>query len=324
MTKLAVVVMGATAEEPPPGIGVVAEVVDLRFAATVEEVAAALEGAEVLFAWRAERDLLAEAWSRATDLRWIQSASTGVDALLFPELVRSEVVVTNAGGVFDDAMAEYVLGLMLLFAKDLIGILDRQRRREWLHRETERLAGRRLLVAGVGPIGRAIARAAGRTGMEVRGVGRTSRGGGALFGVVHGSDELLDALPWPDYVVDVLPATEETFHLFDERAFGAMQPWTRFINVGRGSTVDQSALVAALEEGRIGAAALDVFEDEPLPDDSPLWGMPNVVVSPHMSGDFGGWKEAVVELFVDNLRRHVSGERLRNVVDKRLGYPAGS
>lgn len=315
-----VVVIGTTAEEPPPGIHVVEGVVDLAYAASVEDLLRELEGADALFAWRAARELLPGAWPSAGALKWIQAASAGVDGLLFPELVESHVVLTNARGVFDAAMAEYVLGLVLLFAKDLIGVLDRQARREWRHADTETLEGKRLLVAGAGPIGRAIGKAGRSFGMLVRGLGRTPRPGDAVFGTVLGVEDLHDAVGWADFVVDTLPGTPATRHLFDRDTFAAMKPWVRFLNVGRGSTVDEEALVEALRSGTIAAAALDVFEDEPLPPDSPLWTMPNVVVSPHVAGDFAGWREAVVELFVENLERYLTGNPLRNVVDKQLGF----
>jgi phosphoglycerate dehydrogenase-like enzyme len=318
-----VVVMGAEAADPPPGIRVIEEVVDLAFATTAEDLAGELGAAEVLFAWRPDRELLRKAWPGAAALRWIQGSWAGVDSLLFPELVESDVVLTNARGVFDEAMGEYVLGLMLMFAKDLIGVVDRQRRKEWRRRDAELLAGRHLLIVGVGGIGRAIGRLASEFGMQVRGVGRATRPGDGVFDVILGTDELDGALPWADYVVDTLPANDATEHLFGTNAFEAMNRWTRFVNVGRGSTVDQAALVGALQAGKIGAAALDVFEEEPLPEDSPLWEMPNVIVSPHMSGDYGGWREAVVELFVENLERFLTGAPLRNVVDKHLGYVPG-
>jgi phosphoglycerate dehydrogenase-like enzyme len=292
-----VVVMGATPDTPPPGIGVVAEAVELVFADTEEPV-----------------------WPRAGDVRWIQAASAGVDGLLFPDLVESDVVLTNARGIFDDAIAEYVLGLLLMLAKGMPGVVDRQRRSEWKHRDTEPLSGKRVLVVGVGPIGRAIGRVCADLGMAVRGVGTTARRGDDVFRVVFGADELLDAAAWADYVVDVLPATAQTRRLFGAEVFAVMRPAARFLNVGRGSTVDEQALVHALEDGRIAGAALDVFEEEPLLEDSPLWGMPNVIVSPHMAGDFAGWREALVELFVDNLRRYVTGRPLKNVVDKERGY----
>jgi phosphoglycerate dehydrogenase-like enzyme len=319
-----VVVMGADAADPPPGIDTLEGIVDLRFAATREALGSSIADADVVFAWRANRELLPYVWDEARRLRWIHSASAGVDALLFTELVESDVVLTNARGVFDEAMAEYVIGILLMFAKGLAGVVERQRRREWLHRETEQLAGRHMLVVGVGSIGRAIGRAGLAMGMQVRGVGRSSRPGDDVFGVVLGAEELLDALGWADAVVDVLPGSAGTQHIFGAEAFAAMQPSARFVNVGRGSTVDEAALVDAVRSGGIAGAALDVFEEEPLPSESPLWDLPGMIVSPHMSGDVAGWKEAGVELFIENLDRFLAGRPLRNVVDKDLGFVPGT
>lgn len=319
-----VAVMGATAEDPPPGIGAIADTVELAFADDVDSLAAALEGAGVLFAWRPRAALLSGAWGSAGDLRWIQSASAGVDGLLFPELARSHVVLTNARGIYEEAIAEYVLGLMLAFAKDLPGVVERQRRREWEHRETEPLERKRVLVVGVGPIGRAIGRTCAAQRMPVRGVARTTRPGDDVLVEITAVEQLPDAVASADYVVNTLPATDETYHVFDHVVFEAMNGWTRFINVGRGSTVDERALIRALETGQIAGAALDVFEEEPLPADSPLWAMPNVIVSPHMAGDAAGWRESVVELFVRNLERYLIGRPLLNVVDKTRGYVPSS
>jgi phosphoglycerate dehydrogenase-like enzyme len=315
-----VAVMGATAEDPPPGIGAVADTVDLAFADDVPTLASALEGTDVLFAWHPRSTLLAGAWASATDLRWIQSASAGVDKLLFPELTASHVVLTNARGVYEDAIAEYVLGLMLAFAKGLGGVLQGQARRAWQHHETERLERKRVLVVGIGPIGRAIGRNCAALRMSVRGVARTTRPGDDVFVEIVGAERLVDAVRSADYVIDTLPATDETHHLFDHAVFEAMEPRARFVNVGRGSTVDQQALLRALETGQIAAAALDVFEEEPLPEDDPMWALPNVIVSPHMAGDAAGWRESVVELFVRNLERYLTGRPLLNVVDKTRGY----
>jgi phosphoglycerate dehydrogenase-like enzyme len=315
-----VVVMGATAEEPPPGIDEAATMADLSFAASAPALAEVIADADAVFAWHSVRELLPEVWPKAGGLRWIQSASDGVDWLLFPELVDSDVVVTNARGIFDPAIAEYVVALMLAFAKGLLGVVEGQRQREWRHRPTELLGGKRLLVAGLGPIGRAIGRAGRNLGMEVRGVGRRPRSGDDVFESIAGMDGLAAAAGWADYVVDALPATPATRHLFDVTVFGSMRRNARFINVGRGTTVVEGALIDAIREERIGGAALDVFEREPLPSDSPFWELPNTIVSPHMSGDFEGWLEAVVRLFVENLRRFAAGRPLLNVVDKREGY----
>jgi len=314
-----VAVMGASAEDGPPGIDAIADIVDLAVA-DEDGLERALDGADVLFAWRPTGEALSNAWGSAGSLKWIQSASAGVDSLLFPELARSHVVVTNARGIYEEAMAEYVLGLMLVMAKGLRGVLERQRRAEWEHRQTERLERKRVLVAGTGPIGRAIARDCRALRMSVRGVARHAHPGDADLVEIFAVERLVDAVSTADYVVNALPATEETRHLFDEDVFEAMPPQARFVNVGRGSTVDERALIGALEAGSIAGAALDVFEDEPLPADSPLWAMPNVIVSPHMAGDAAGWKEAAVELFVRNLERYLTGRPLMNVVDKTHGY----
>jgi phosphoglycerate dehydrogenase-like enzyme len=321
--RLSVLVTGAGDDDRPPGIDPVGDVADLVFAETEDAVAAALADADVVFAWHARRELLESAWPLASRLRWIQTASAGVDALLFPALVESDVLVTNARGIFDAAIAEWVTGMFVVFSKNVLPVLERQRRHEWLHELTEPLRGKRVLVVGVGGIGRAIGRNALAIGMRVRGVGRTTRPGDEVFGVVLGTDELAEGLGWADYVVDVLPGTPATRHTFDAAAFAAMRRGVRFVNVGRGTTVDEAALVDALRSGRLSGAALDVFEREPLPADSPLWDLPNVVVSPHMSGDFAGWRESAVELFLENLLRFVRGEPLHNVVDKHLGYPTG-
>jgi len=315
-----VVVMGATPESAPPRIDVISEVVDLSFADTTDALADVLPGADVVFAWRPRSSLLRPAWPKADSVKWIQTASAGVDALLFPELVESHVVVTNARGIFDRAIAEFVMGTMLAFAKGLPGMLQRQARKAWEHRDTETLSGKRVLVAGVGSIGREIGRVCAAFGMTVRGVGSTARGRDDVFRIIYGPDELAEACRWADYVVDSLPGTEKTKHLFDEKVISAMRPTARFVNIGRGSTVEEAALVDALQEGRLAGAALDVFEHEPLPAESPLWEMPNVIVSPHLAGDFAGFREAVVELFVQNLERYLTGLPLENVVDKQRGY----
>ncbi|MEX2275268.1 MAG: D-2-hydroxyacid dehydrogenase [Actinomycetota bacterium] len=315
-----VLVAGATPDDAPPGVDAANDRVELLTAADPEEVGAAIARADAIFAWRPEATLLEAAWGAAGRVRWLQSASAGVDSLLFPALVRSDVVVTNARGVFDEGMAEYTLGLMLCFAKDFAGTLDRQRHAEWKYRYSEPLAGTRLLVVGAGSIGRAVGRLARACGMHVEGIARSSRAADDVFEWVGEARELLDRLPHADYVVNVLPHAPHTDRLFGTEAFAAMRSSARFVNVGRGGTVDEQALIHALETGGLAGAALDVFTEEPLPEDSPLWGMNNVIVSPHMSGDLVGWERAVVDVFLDNLDRWLRGESLHNVVDKALGY----
>ncbi|TDB99164.1 D-2-hydroxyacid dehydrogenase [Actinomadura sp. 7K534] len=284
------------------------------------ELADALPGADVLFVWDFLSDAVAGAWPRTGGPEWVHIASAGVDRLLFPGLVESGTVVTNSRGVFDEPIAEYVLGLVLTFAKDLHTTVRLQGERRWLHRETERVTGARALVVGTGPIGRAIGRRLSAAGLAVSGAGRTPRDADPDLGVVHPMERLGEALAEADYVVLAAPLTPETRHMVDAAALARMRPSARLVNVGRGALVNEPDLVEALRAGRIAGAALDVFEDEPLPESSPLWDMPNVLVSPHMSGDVIGWRDELVWLFTANLDRYVAGRPLRNVVDKRLGY----
>lgn len=309
------------AEHRPPGMDEVTTTAEIRYA-TAAELPAALHGADVLFVWDFLSDAVRGAWPAATGLRWVHTASAGVDRLLFDDLVRSQVVLTNSRGVFDRPMAEYVLGLVLAFAKDLPGTVGLQRERSWRHRETEPIEGRHAVVVGLGGIGRCIAGLLAAAGMAVSGVGRTARPGDPELGRVHAVDQLPDLLPHADYAIIAAPLTGRTRRLFDAAMLRRMKPSARLINVGRGAIVVTDDLVDAIRDGQLAGAALDVFEAEPLPADHPLWTMPGVIVSPHMSGDVVGWRDILSGLFTANFRRWVAGEPLHNVVDKELGYVA--
>ncbi|EID55344.1 phosphoglycerate dehydrogenase-like oxidoreductase [Saccharomonospora xinjiangensis XJ-54] len=310
-------------EQRPPDMEPIESVASVRYA-DAGELPSALRGADALFVYDFLSKAVPGAWHAADRLRWLHIASAGVDPVMFPELRDSDVVLTNSRGVFDAAIAEYVLGLVIAFAKDFAGSLRLQQQRTWRHRETERVAGTSALVVGTGPIGRAIARLLRAVGMRVAGAGRSARQADPDFGDVVASDDLARHLPGFDVVVAVAPLTEHTRGMFDAGAFAAMREGARFVNVGRGELVVTADLVSALREGRLSGAALDVFEQEPLPPESPLWTMENVLVSAHMSGDVVGWRNALVELFADNFARWCDGRPLRNVVDKHLGYVPSS
>lgn len=303
----------------PPDMATVERAATVRYA-TEHELSDALPGADVLFVWHFLSEAVADAWPAADALRWIHVASAGVDKLLFDDLTNSRVTVTNSRGVFDQPMAEYVLGTVLTFAKDLHTSLRLQDRKRWQHRETERIAGKHALVVGTGPIGRAITSQLRANGLTVTGVGRTARSDDPTFGDVHACQELPDLVGAADYVVLAAPLTEQTRGLVDATTLARFAPTARLINVGRGELVDADDLVDALSAGRLAGAALDVFTTEPLPDGSPLWEMPNVLVSPHMSGDTVGWTNDLVEVFTTNLHRYRGGRPLRNIVDKQRGY----
>lgn len=283
--------------------------------ATASQLSSALPDTDTLLVWDFTiGDVLRQAWAAANTLRWVHTASAGVDRLIFPEMLDSPVLLTNSRGVFDTPMAEYVLALVLALAKDLPGSLRRQDRTEWEHRETETIARQSAVVVGGGPIGEAIARLLRAVGMSVTLVGRRPRSG------VVGADELPSLLPDADYLVLAAPLTEQTAGMVNSDLLSQLPARSRLINVGRGALVVEDDLIAALEDGGIAGAGLDVFATEPLSSDSPLWSMPNVIVSPHMSGDALGWRDSLVDLFIDNLTRYRSEQPLRNVVDKTRGY----
>ncbi|MFD5588313.1 D-2-hydroxyacid dehydrogenase [Streptomyces sp. NPDC127063] len=277
-----------------------------------------LPEADVLLVWDFASTAVRDAWpGEGSRPRWVHTASAGVDHLMCPQLAESDTVVTNARGVFDRPIAEYVAALVLAMAKDLPGTLQLQRERQWRQGESRRVAGTRACVVGSGPIGRAIARLLKALGVTTALVGRAPRTG------VYGPDDLDRLLSRADWVICAAPLTEQTRGMFDERRFGVMQPSACFVNVGRGPLVDEEALARALARRWIAGAALDVFAQEPLPADSPLWGVRDLIVSPHMSGDTVGWRDELGAQFVDLFERWAAGRPLVNVVDKRRGYVPG-
>lgn len=318
-----VAVVGASPDAPPPGLSAEWPGCEIRFIPTRDRLASDAADAEIVFAWEPWIGWLRESWGFSKNLRWIAAATVGVDWLLFPELTGSDVIVTNSAGVFDAAMAEYTLALVSGICADLHTTIRLQTRREWQHRETTRLAGKRALILGAGGIGRAINRTLDRAGVISTCAGRHSRLDPEL-GRIAALDELPELLPEADFVILALPLTGHTKGLFSAPEFALMAPGSWLINLGRGALVDDQALITALEDGTIGGAALDVFTEEPLSPDSPLWDRPNAIISPHMSGDFRGWDRALAGLFLAQLRRYRSGEPLINVVDKSLGYVPGS
>jgi phosphoglycerate dehydrogenase-like enzyme len=318
-----VAVLVADADYPPAGLELLGALAEPRLADSANSLVRALDGAEVLFAWDFRSALLRGAWPHAGALRWIHTGSVGVDAVVSAEVAASDVVVTNTRGVFERPIAEYVLGLLLLFVKDLPRTIALQRRREWRHRETEMLGGRRALILGAGAIARELARLLHAVGIAVDAVGRTARDGDPDFGHVHPASDVDLLLPSADFVILALPLTAETHGFFGADRLARMKPGARIVNVGRGALIDEEALLAALESGRLAGAALDVFASEPLPDEHPFWAMEQVVVSPHMAGDRIGWQQAAVEMFAANLRRWRAGEPLAHVVDKHRFRLAG-
>lgn len=248
----------------------------------------------------------------APRLRWLHTFSAGVDHPWFQALRARGIRLTTSSGAHAAPIAHTVLLYLLALSRDLPAWLDAQRRRAWEPHPIAELSGLVLGVVGLGPIGLEVARLGAAFGMRVVGVRRTPRGDEPCeTWPLARLDELL-ALA--DALVLALPLTDDTRHLFEARRLARMKRGAWLVNVGRGALVDEPALVDALREGRLGGAGLDVFESEPLPPESPLWDMPNVIVTPHNSGDAPGNLVRATEIFLDNLGRLVRGEPLRNEV----------
>ena len=283
----------------------------------------ALPEAEVVLGWAVRR----ENFTLAKRLRWIQLTAAGVGHTLFPEMVESDVVLTNGRGIHAVAMAEHTIGVILAFVRKLHLARDEQNRKRWTQKEQwagtpafGELGGRTLGLVGLGSVGEAIAVRARALGLRVLAVRKHPRPGAGPADEQWGPERLPDLPARADFVVLAPPLTAETRGLIGREQLARMKPEAVLVNLGRGKLVDEDALIEALRDGRIAGAALDVFRDEPLPAASPLWEMPQVIVTPHVSGLGPRYWERAMDLFARNLHAWRAGEPLVNVVDKRAGY----
>lgn len=272
--------------------------------------------AEVMVGWNVPR----EAVQRAPKLRWIHSTAAGVDQLLYPEILEREIVITSSSGIHQP-LVEHVFAMLLGLTRRLHVAIRNQAQRRWERSQAvgDEIRGKTMGVLGLGHIGAEIAEKAQVFSMRVIGTKRTPA---AVAGVdsVYSPEGLAEVLRESDAVVVALPLTTETRGLIGERELRTMKPTAILINIGRGPIVQERALIRALQERWIGGAGLDVFEREPLPADSPLWGMEHVIVTPHVSGTSPGYMDAAVPLLCDNLRRYLDGTPMLNLVDKTRGY----
>jgi phosphoglycerate dehydrogenase-like enzyme len=277
-----------------------------------------LSESEVLFGFMPPRNVIV----REPLLKWIQTTSAGVDRTLTPQITASKVVMTNVSGMHVVPISEMVFSLILSFAKNLSRYFENQKGKKWQRYPSEILDGKTLGILGLGHIGRRIAKLGKAYGMRVvatrRHVRKVSRA--RDVDVVYPREQIGQLLAESDYIVDCLPYTPETDKIIGETEIRRMKPTAFLVNIGRGGTIDEEALIRALQEKRIGGVGLDTFEREPLPLASPLWEMPNVIITPHMSGWTDDYLTKATAIFVDNLKRYVEGKRLFNVVDKKLRY----
>lgn len=254
-------------------------------------------------------------------IRWLHSFSAGVDKILTPEVAHSSVVLTNSSGIHATPIAEHIMALCLMFARGFVKAAHAQQKAEWKKDNTLReLRDSRVLIVGLGAIGRETARLAHQFGARVDATSRSGKDKPDFVERLEKAEQLDALLPEADFVVITLPGTPETEHIFNASKFALMKQSAVLINIGRGSIVHEADLIDALQEGVIAGAGLDVFEKEPLPAESPLWHMENVVVTPHHSGLSHRYMDRAIERFCDNLRAYLAGDPLPNEVDKRLGY----
>ena len=285
-----------------------------------KDFARRLPEAEIVFDGALTSDLL----TTAGKLRWIQATSAGVDRLLTRPVRDSQVQITTAAGVHAIQGSEHVLGMMLMFSRQLHECLRAQADARWaadqIRPHLDELYEKTLGLVGLGAIGQEIARRGKAFGMRVMAVKRENAVGAPNVDVLLKPDRLSDLLEKADYVVLTVPLTPKTRQLIGTRELKKMKPTAVLINISRGAIIDQPALIEALETGRIAGAGLDVFVEEPLRADSPLYRMPQVILTPHVAGNTPHYWRRCIDLFRDNLRRYLAGERLTNLVDKSAGY----
>ncbi len=271
--------------------------------------------AEVILGFRPLRD----AAVRARSLRWVHAPGAGVENLC-QDVAGTEIIVTNSH-IHGDVIAEHVFGLILAHTRRHREAFRYQEARRWAHHhlQGEVLAGRTIGILGLGTIGTAVARRAAAFGMRVWGTKRTPA---PVPGVerVWPPDGLDEVLRAADVLVVTLPFTHETRGLLGTRELALLPRGAFVVNVGRGGLIDETALADALRDGRVAGAGLDVFADEPLPESSPLWALPPMIITPHVAGTFPGYMDRIIPLFCENLRRYLAGQPLRNVVDPARGY----
>lgn len=292
------------------------------------EALAAVQGAEVYIGLGVPRELFLAATSASeTHLRWIHTGAAGVGALLYPELMESDIVLTNSAGIHAPAMSETVIAMMLHFARGIDFAVRAQTTGRWDPTPFEtrigdvaEIEGSTIGIIGFGGIGQAVARKAAAMGLSVLAMRRSARAGPGDIEMLTGAHALEQLLRRSDYVVVAVPATAMTKGLLGSTELNMLRRDAVLINVARGEIIDEAALVDRLREGQLRGAALDVFATEPLPADSPLWTMPNVLITPHVSATTPRFWLREVELVRDNIARYLAGRGLRNVVDRSRGY----
>jgi phosphoglycerate dehydrogenase-like enzyme len=296
--------------------------VDLKVGKTAEALGDAVGTARILFNWTGSKPDVGRILAEAPRLEWIHAMYAGLDRSLFPELVASRIPLTNGSGVFSQSLGEFVMLGILYFAKDVIRMNKAQAEHRWDVYDKVEISKQTIGIVAHGDIGRAVAWRAKSLGMRVLAQRRNPapRAGDEHVDGVYGWNGLHAMLPECDYVAVTAPLTPETTGMIGKREFELMKPTAVILNVGRGPVIDEAAMVETLRTRRIRGAALDVFDTEPLPADSPFWDLDNVLLSAHSADHVEGWVEDAVLFFIDQFKRWRNGEPLKNVVNKQAGY----
>ncbi|MBU2227815.1 MAG: D-2-hydroxyacid dehydrogenase [Proteobacteria bacterium] len=284
-----------------------------------EQLDLLLRQAEVLYGWihHFPRNLP----ERVSRLKWIQTMTAGVDQLP-AEILNSGIRISNTSGIHGATMGEVVLEMMLMFVKDAPACLQMKQEKQWRRYKPRLLRGQTVGILGLGAVGREIARLCKAFGMNVTGIRRSGGSGSPLPEVdrIFPPEQLPELLAGSDFVVLALPLTKETRGLIGEKELRGMKPGAYLINVARGAIVDEAALIRALEEKWIAGAGLDVFAREPLPPESRIYELPNVIFSPHISGEMPDYEARATEVFCENLKRYLAGEPFVHEVDREKEY----
>ena len=316
-TQHRVLITYKTSESQLSRITNVSENLEVFYEPTPEGATKRCSEAEILFG-----DIPKEILAQMPRLRWAQISTVGADRFLYPELLKSDVILCCSRGMHKYQMAELLFGLMIGISRKLYSYYDLQKGQEWttsLIRESDTLVGKTLGIVGLGSVGSHIAKTARAFGMNIVGTKRDPVPVDCVDEVLSPS-QLERLLEVSDHVVNVTPLTPETTRMFGEKEFRKMKSTAVFYNLGRGASVDTNALMKALENGKLKAAALDTFEEEPLPANNPLWHTKNLYITPHIGGPIPHYSHLLTEIFIDNLRRYLDGRPLGTIVDKTKGY----
>jgi len=281
------------------------------------------QDATVIFNWSGSGALLRDVFAMCPRVQWVHTRSAGLDGVLFQELTDHPVPLTNGSGVFSPSLGEFALGAMLFFAKDFRRLVKNQMAGKWEQFDIEMISGKTLGIVGYGDIGRAVATRSRAMGMRILAV---KRHGPPMYNVdplidrIYSPENRREMLALCDYVVAAAPLTAETRGMIGDAEFASMKPEAVILNLGRGPVIDEAAMVRALTERRIRGAALDVFDQEPLPEGHPFFQLENVLLSPHCADHTHDWLDLAMRFFVEQYERFLKGVPLHNVVDKKLGY----